>query len=193
VPDIADLDEQILKGLYRFATAPAVSGNGDAPHAQLIASGTAIHWALDAQKMLAEEWGVAADVWSATSWTELRREALECDKENRLAAAAGTGAPHRTPFITAQLENAPGPVIAVSDWMRAVPDQIAQWVPGDWNSLGTDGYGRSDTRAALRRFFAVDAESVVLATLTELARLGQIKAEEPQKAIEKYGLDRPPS
>jgi pyruvate dehydrogenase E1 component len=191
-PDIADLDEQVLKGLYRFAPAPAVSGNGDAPRAQLIASGTAIHWALDAQKLLANEWGVAADVWSATSWTELRREALECDKQNRLAAAAGTGAPHRTPFITAQLEDAHGPVIAVSDWMRAVPDQIAQWVPGDWSSLGTDGYGRSDTREALRRFFAVDAQSIVLATLTELARLGQVKAEEPQRAIEKYGLDMPP-
>jgi pyruvate dehydrogenase E1 component len=140
--------------------------------------------------MLANEWGVAADVWSATSWTELRREALECDKENRLAAAAGTGAEHRTPWITKQLEGAPGPVIAVSDWMRAVPDQIAQWVPGDWSSLGTDGYGRSDTRAALRRFFAVDAESIVLATLTELARRGEVKAEEPARAIEKYGLDK---
>jgi pyruvate dehydrogenase E1 component len=132
-------------------------------------------------------------VWSATSWTELRREALECDKQNRTAAAAGTGAAHRTPWITQQLKDAPGPVIAVSDWMRAVPDQIAQWVPGDWSSLGTDGYGRSDTREALRRFFAVDAESVVLATLTELARLGQIKAEEPQRAIEKYGLGSPPA
>jgi pyruvate dehydrogenase E1 component len=79
-------------------------------------------------------------------------------------------------------------VIAVSDWMRAVPDQIAQWVPGDWSSLGTDGYGRSDTRAALRRFFAVDAESIVLATLTELARRGEVKAEDPARAIEKYGL-----
>jgi pyruvate dehydrogenase E1 component len=187
-PELDDLDEQVLRGLYRFAPGPQVSGNGDAPHAQLIASGTAIHWALDAQAMLAAEWGVSADVWSATSWTELRREALECDKENRLAAAAGTGAEHRTPWITHQLDDAPGPVIAVSDWMRAVPDQIAQWVPGDWSSLGTDGYGRSDTRQALRRFFAVDAESIVLATLTELARRGEVKAEEPARAIEKYGL-----
>jgi pyruvate dehydrogenase E1 component len=189
-PELDDLDEQVLRGLYRFASAPPVAGNGDAPRAQLVASGTAIHWVLDAQQMLANEWGVAADVWSATSWTELRREALECDKENRLAAAAGTGAEHRTPWITKQLEGAPGPVIAVSDWMRAVPDQIAQWVPGDWSSLGTDGYGRSDTRAALRRFFAVDAESIVLATLTELARRGEVKAEEPARAIEKYGLDK---
>jgi pyruvate dehydrogenase E1 component len=188
-PDLPNLEEAVLKGLYRFAAAPEVAGNGDAPRAQLIASGTAIHWALDAQKLLADQWGVAADVWSATSWTELRREALECDKENRLAAAAGTGAAHRTPWITQQLENAPGPVIAVSDWMRAVPDQISKWVPGDWNSLGTDGYGRSDTREALRRHFSVDAESIVLATLTELARLGEVKAETPAEAIEKYDLN----
>jgi pyruvate dehydrogenase E1 component len=188
-PDVADIEEQVIRGLYRFAAAPEVAGNGEAPKAQLIASGTAIHWALDAQRMLAEDWGVGADVWSATSWTELRREALECDKANRLAAAAGTGAEHRTPWITHQLEGTPGPVIATSDWMRAVPDQIAQWVPGDWSSLGTDGYGRSDTRAALRRFFSVDAESIVLATLTELACRGEIKATEPKRAIEKYGLD----
>jgi pyruvate dehydrogenase E1 component len=187
-PDVADLDDQVLRGLYRFATGPEVTGNGDAPHAQLVASGTAIHWALDAQRLLAEEWGVSADVWSATSWTELRRDALDCDKANRMAAAAGTGATHRTPWITQQLDGVPGPVIAVSDWMRAVPDQIAQWVPGDWSSLGTDGFGRSDTREALRRFFSVDAESIVVAALTELARRGEIKAETPRLAIEKYGL-----
>jgi pyruvate dehydrogenase E1 component len=186
-PDIADLDEQVIRGLYRFAGPPDVSGNGDAPRTQLIASGTAIHWALDAQRMLAADWGVAAEVWSATSWNELRREAVECDKHNRLAAASATGE-QRTPWITRQLEGAPGPVIAVSDWMRAVPDQISKWVPGDWSSLGTDGYGRSDTREALRRHFAVDAESIVLAALTELARRGEIKAEQPQRAIEKYGL-----
>jgi pyruvate dehydrogenase E1 component len=190
-PEIDDLDQQVLRGLYRFAGPPEVPGNGDAPQAQLIASGTAIHWALDAQRMLADEWGVAAQVWSATSWTELRRDALECDKANRLAAAAETGAEHRTPWITHQLAGSAGPFIAVSDWMRAVPDQIAQWVPGDWSSLGTDGYGRSDTRAALRRFFAVDAESIVLATLTELARRGEVKADAPHRAIDKYGLDLP--
>jgi pyruvate dehydrogenase E1 component len=188
-PEDPDLDEGVIRGLYRFAEAPEVAGNGDAPRAQLIASGTAIHWALDAQRMLADDWGVRADVWSATSWTELRREALVCDRENRMAAAAGSGAEHRTPWITRQLEGAPGPVIAASDWMRAVPDQIAQWVPGDWSSLGTDGFGRSDTREALRRFFAVDAASITLATLTELARRGEVKAELPAQAIERYGLD----
>jgi len=186
-PDIPDLDEQVLRGLYRFAPAPELPGNGDAPHTQLIASGTAIHWALEAQRLLAEDWGVAAAVWSATSWTELRREALICDKENRLAAASG-GQPQRKPWITEQLEGARGPVVAVSDWMRAVPDQIEKWVPGDWSSLGTDGFGRSDTREALRRYFSVDAESIVLAALTELARRGEVKPELPGQAIKRYAL-----
>jgi pyruvate dehydrogenase E1 component len=193
--DVPDIDQQIVRGLYRCAPAPEVEAaddRGDGARAQLLASGTAIHWALEAQRLLADDWGVAADVWSATSWTELRREALECDLHNRLAAAAddasGERPAHRTPFITAQLDGAPGPVLGVSDWMRAVPDQIAPWVPGDWSSLGTDGYGRSDTRVALRRHFGVDAESVVLATLTELARRGEVKADAPARAVEKYSL-----
>jgi pyruvate dehydrogenase E1 component len=90
--------------------------------------------------------------------------------------------------VTQQLEGSPGPVVAVSDWMRAVPDQIAQWVPGEWSSLGTDGYGRSDTRPALRRHFQVDGPSIVLATLIELARRNEVKVDAPQQAIEKYGL-----
>ena len=186
--DVADIESQIVRGLYRCAPAPAVAGNGDAPRAQLMSSGTGIHWALEAQRLLAEDWGVAADVWSATSWTELRRDAVACDAHNRLHGHTGDGADRRTPFVTQQLEGTPGPVVAVSDWMRAVPDQIAPWVPNDWASLGTDGYGRSDTRPALRRWFHVDAESVVLATLIELARRGDVKAETPQEAIEKYGL-----
>jgi pyruvate dehydrogenase E1 component len=187
--DVPNVEEQIVRGLYRCAPALPIEGrNGDAPKAQLIASGTGIHWALEAQRLLADDWGVAADVWSATSWTELRREALECDAHNRLLAAGGDDAAHRTPFVTQQLDGAPGPVVAVSDWMRAVPDQIAQWVPGDWSSLGTDGYGRSDTRPALRRYFQVDGPSVVLAVLTELARRGEMKAEAPQEAIAKYEL-----
>jgi pyruvate dehydrogenase E1 component len=189
--DVPDIEQQIIRGLYRCAPAPEVpdsaNGNGgDAPCAQIISSGTAIHWALEAQKKLAEEWGVAADVWSATSWTELRRDAVACDNHNRLHTKVGED--ERTPFVTQQLDGTPGPVVAVSDWMRAVPDQIAPWVPNDWASLGTDGYGRSDTRPALRRSFQVDAESIVVATLRELARRGEVKAETPQKAIEQYAL-----
>src|SRR5205823_317021 len=189
--DVPDIESQIVRGLYRCAPAPEVSDSGqrnggEAPRAQIIASGTAVHWALGAQQQLAADWGVAADVWSATSWTELRREALACDEYNRHRAAA-PDAPHRTPFVTAQLDGTPGPVVAVSDWMRSLPDQIAQWVPNDWSSLGTDGYGRSDTRAALRRHFHVDAESITVATLIELARRGEVKAEAPAEATERYG------
>jgi pyruvate dehydrogenase E1 component len=187
--DVENIEEQIVRGLYRCAPALPVDGHsadengGDPPRAQLLASGTGIHWALEAQRLLNEDWGVAADVWSATSWTELRRDALACDTHNRMHPDD-----QRTPFVTQQLDGTPGPVVAVSDWMRAVPDQIAQWVPNDWSSLGTDGYGRSDTRPALRRYFQVDAPSVVLATLTELARRGEVKAEAPAEAIAKYGL-----
>jgi pyruvate dehydrogenase E1 component len=134
--------------------------------------------------MLAEDWGVAADLWSATSWTELRREALACDKHNLLHP----GEPARVPYVTRTLLNAPGPVLAVSDWMRAVPDQIAQWVPGDYGSLGTDGFGRSDTRGALRRYFHVDAHSITAAVLQELARRGELSPEIARDAVDKYQL-----
>jgi pyruvate dehydrogenase E1 component len=105
-----------------------------------------------AQELLAADWGIAADVWSATSWTELRREALSCDEWNLL----NPGQQPRVPYVTRTLSNTSGPVVAVSDFMRAVPDQIAPWVPSDYASLGTDGFGRSDTRGALRRHFHVD-------------------------------------
>jgi pyruvate dehydrogenase E1 component len=183
-PDVPDLESGVVRGLYRYAEAPEVKGDGDAPRAQLLASGTGIHWALGAQRLLADDWGVAADVWSATSWTELRRDALACDEHNRLHPDDE----HRTAYVTQMLDGAPGPVVAVSDWMRAVPDQIAPWVPGDWASLGTDGFGRSDTRPALRRYFHVDAESTTLAVLTELARRGEIKQEVLAKAIDRYRL-----
>ena len=120
-------------------------------------------WALEAQRLLAEDWGVAADVWSATSWTELRRDALACDEHNLL----NPDAEPRVPYVTQALSDGAGPGRrGVSDCMRAVPDQIAQWVPGDWSSLGTDGFGLSDTRSALRRHFHVDADSITLAVLT---------------------------
>jgi pyruvate dehydrogenase E1 component len=188
MPEVAGIEDQIINGLYRYAAAPDVIGNGEAPHAQLIASGTGIHWAIDAQRLLADDWGVAADLWSATSWNELRREALDCDTHNRAHGLTTEDDDRRVPFVTRQLDGSAGPVVAVSDWMRAVPDQIAPWVPNDWSSLGTDGYGRSDTRPALRRHFSVDAESVVLATLIELARRGDVKREAPQEAIKNYGL-----
>ncbi|PJE94583.1 pyruvate dehydrogenase (acetyl-transferring), homodimeric type [Streptomyces carminius] len=181
------VEEGILKGLYRFregvpAVSPAGSPAGDdAPRIQLLASGTAIHWALDAQRLLADDWGVTADVWSATSWGELRRDALSCD-------AAQLRGEDRVPYVTRALRGAPGPVLAVSDWMRAVPDQIAPWVEQDWFSLGTDGFGLSDTREAARRHFGVDAGSVTVAALDRLARRGEVKRETVREAAERYGL-----
>jgi pyruvate dehydrogenase E1 component len=146
-----------------------------------------VPWALEAQRLLVEEWGVAADVWSATSWTELRREALACDEWNLLHP----GEAPRLPHVARALEGAPGPVVAVSDWMRAVPDQIRPWVSADWASLGTDGFGCSDTRFALRRYFHVDAQSIVLAVLSQLARLAEVKQETVADALRRYRLDDP--
>jgi len=210
----AALQQGILRGLYRYAAAPEAApgtdqaqpaagadspaepalatGSADGaghPHAQILASGVAMRWALDAQRLLREDWGVAADVWSATSWTELRRDALACEEWNMLHPDVEP----RVPYVTQALDGSPGPVVAVSDWIRAVPDQIARWVPAPFNSLGTDGYGFSDTRAAARRFFHVDAESITLAVLSQLARLGEVKPEALGQAIEKYRLDVPVS
>ncbi|MHB2022920.1 MAG: pyruvate dehydrogenase (acetyl-transferring), homodimeric type [Mycobacteriales bacterium] len=183
-PEVHGLAEGILRGLYRYQQAPDLPGDGAAPRVQLLASGTAIHWALEASMLLARDWGVAADVWSATSWTELRRDALECDRHNRRHPELEP----RVPYVTRCLEPTTGPVVAVSDWMRAVPDQIAHWVPGDWTSLGTDGYGCSDTRPALRSHFMVDANWVTAVALRELARRGEVKQELPQEALQRYQL-----
>ncbi|OEJ96546.1 pyruvate dehydrogenase (acetyl-transferring), homodimeric type [Streptomyces thermolilacinus] len=172
------VDEGIVKGLYRFKEGSGAEG---APRIQLLGSGTAIHWALDAQRMLAEEWGVTADVWSATSWTELRRDALEAD-------AALLRGEERVPYVRQALADAPGPVLAVSDYMRQVPDQIAQWVEQDYTSLGADGFGLSDTREAARRHFGVDAPSIVVAALAQLARRGEVPAAAVKDARERYGL-----
>ncbi len=167
------------------ARSPAEIASGAAPHcAQLLASGTGMRWALEAQELLANDFGVEADVWSVTSWNELRREALSCEEHNLL----NPDSVERRPYATRLLEGAAGPVIAVSDWMRAVPDQISRWIPQDYSSLGTDGYGRSDTRAALRRHFHVDAQSITVATLEALARHGSVKTAVVEDAIRRYGL-----
>jgi pyruvate dehydrogenase E1 component len=163
--------------------------NGQPPRAQILASGVAVRFALAAQELLAADWGVAADVWSATSWTELRRDALDAEEHNLLHPDDE----QRVPYVTRMLEGEPGPVVAVSDWIKAVPDQIARWVPAPFLSLGTDGYGFSDTRAAARRFFHVDAESITLAVLSQLVRHGEAKAEVLDQAIAKYRLDLPVS
>ncbi len=186
---------QILAGMYRFrpfseagvsSQSPAIGVAPDAePHrVQLLASGTGMRWALEAQELLATDFGVEADVWSVTSWNELRREALDCEEHNLL----NPDSDERLPYVARILQGAQGPVIAVSDWMRAVPDQISRWVPQDYSSLGTDGYGRSDTRAALRRHFHVDAQSITVAALEALSRHGALKAAVVEDAIRRYEL-----
>jgi pyruvate dehydrogenase E1 component len=176
--------EGLLAGIYRYAPAPRGAHADDRPSAQVLASGVAMPWALQAQQILADEWGVDADVWSVTSWNELRREAVECERDNLLQPSEAP----RTPYVTRKLADAPGPFLAVSDYMRAVPDQISRWVPGDYTSLGTDGFGFADTRGAARRFFHVDAQSIVVGVLQQLARRGEVKSEAPQEAFDRYRL-----
>ncbi|MGW4623563.1 pyruvate dehydrogenase (acetyl-transferring), homodimeric type [Streptomyces sp. NPDC004592] len=177
MPTGPSIEEGVLRGIYRFKEAER---QGPGPRIQLLASGTAIHWALKAQELLGSQWGVRADVWSVTSWTELRRDALEADR-------ARLRGEERTPYVTAALSGAPGPVLAVSDWMRQVPDQISQWVEQDYSSLGTDGFGLSDTRDAVRRYFRVDAESIVVAALDRSARAGAVDPRTVVEARERYG------
>ncbi|MFN8125672.1 MAG: pyruvate dehydrogenase (acetyl-transferring), homodimeric type [Candidatus Nanopelagicales bacterium] len=173
----------ILRGIHHIAAAGAAEG----PHAQILASGVAVPWAIKARRLLATEWGVQADVWSVTSWNELRRDGLECDRHNLMNPDERP----RVPFITHRLQGRPGPVVSVSDWMRAVQEQILPWVPQEFVALGTDGWGHSDTRGALRRHFLVDAESIVVQTLSVLARRGEVPADQVQEAIDRYDLANP--
>ena len=180
MPDGLD-EELVLAGLYRYA-----EGDRDKSHrAQILASGSAMTMALQAQRLLAEEWDVGADVWSAPGWVQLHRDGLDCDSYNRLHPTED----QRTPYVTSALDGADGPVVAVSDFQKAVPGLIAPWVPGRFAVLGTDGFGHSDTRAALRRHFRIDAESIVVAVLAELAVAGDIKRETVAEAIQRYDID----
>ncbi len=182
-PEGVDVDG-ILRGMHQIAQAdPQASG----PRAQLLASGVSVPWALKAKELLANEWGVQADVWSVTSWTQLRNDGLACDRHNFLHLDQG----RRVPYVTQRLEDQPGPVVAVSDFMRATQDSIRNWVPGDFSSLGTDGWGISDTRGAARRHFLVDAESITAVTLAMLARRGEVDESKVPEAIRRYQLHDP--
>jgi pyruvate dehydrogenase E1 component len=179
----AGLDvEGVLRGIYKLAGPPA---GASGPQAQILASGVAVPWALEAQGLLASDWGVAASVWSVTSWTELRRDAIACDEQG--FRYPGQESP--VPFVTRALQDAAGPVVAVTDYMRAVPDQIRQWVPQEFVSLGADGFGLSDTRPAARRYFGIDGPSVAVRSLQQLARRGEIAPDIPVQAAEKYRLN----
>jgi len=174
--------EGILRGMYLVSEAPKRTKK---PVVQLLGSGTILLEVMAAAELLAEDWDVLADVWSVTSFTELRRDGIEAERFNMLHP----GEKQREAYVTAQLGKRRGPVVASTDYLRAVPDQIRQWVPGRYRSLGTDGYGRSDFRAALRRFFEVDRHYVVVAALSELAAEGAIDAKVVAEAIAKYDID----
>ncbi|PID96235.1 MAG: pyruvate dehydrogenase (acetyl-transferring), homodimeric type [Actinomycetales bacterium] len=184
-PEGLDVDG-VLRGMYLLRRADTSGWTHDPVRVQVLASGVAMPWALQAQQLLADDFGVAADVWSVTSWGELRRDGLACDEAAFLAGAATDA---RVPYVTRCLADAPGPVIAVSDFMRQVPDQIANWVPGDFHSLGADGFGFSDTRQAARRFFHIDGPSIAVRALQALAARGQVQPGDPKKAAELYRLD----
>ncbi|MFW6187650.1 MAG: transketolase-like TK C-terminal-containing protein, partial [Actinomycetota bacterium] len=177
-PEDVDV-EGILKGIYLLQPA-----ENDGPRAQLLASGVAVPWALEAQRLLAEDWGVSADVWSVTSWVQLRRDGLAAEEEAFLNPGDGT----RTPFVAQQLAGATGPIVATSDFSSDLPDMIRQFVPNEFASLGADGFGFADTRAGARRFFHIDSPSMVVRTLEMLAKRGEVDWRAPGEAIEKYRL-----
>ncbi|MBY9076875.1 pyruvate dehydrogenase (acetyl-transferring), homodimeric type [Nocardioides sp. WL0053] len=184
-PENLDL-EGLLKGIYHFAVPPKVEAENP-PRVQLLASGVGFPWITEAQRLLAEEWGVAADTWSVTSWNELARDAVAAEEYNLLHPSEDA----RVPYVTNKLKEAAGPFVAVSDYMRAVPNQIAKWVPGDYHVLGAEGFGFADTRPAARRFFHIDAQSVVVGALQALADRGEVKRETVQEAFDRYRIDDP--
>jgi pyruvate dehydrogenase E1 component len=172
--------EGILRGIYRVR--PAESGNAVA---QLFGSGPILNEAIRAQGILADKYGVGTDVWSVTSYNELRRDALAVERWNRLHPAQSA----RQPYILSALGEAQGPIIAASDYMKAVPDQLAPWLPERLVSLGTDGFGRSDNREYLRRHFEVSAEFIVATTLSRLAREGKFDTQRAEQAFAELGID----
>jgi pyruvate dehydrogenase E1 component len=182
-PEGLDVDG-LLRGLYRYQPAPERFDR----HVRLLASGVALPWALRAQELLAEHWSVSADVWSVTSWGELRRDGVECEQHNLLHPDAEPRVPYLKQALT---EDGATPVIAVSDWMRAVQDLIRPWVPADFHSLGTDGFGLSDTRPAARRHFNVDAESITVQALAALVDQGKVDRATLVAAASKYRIDDP--
>jgi pyruvate dehydrogenase E1 component len=181
-PAVDNLDQSVMQGLYRWQSAP----DGPTTKATVLFSGAAQGAARQAMSELAEHYDVGVELWSATSYKALREEALTAERWNRLHP---NQAP-RVPLVTRLLADGAGPVVAVSDYMKIVPEQVARFiVDRPFRPLGTDGFGRSDTREALRRFFEVDAGHVVVAVLSALAEMGEIKAEAVADAIHRYGID----
>lgn len=177
--------EGLLRGIYRYRKAAETR----ASTAHILASGVAMPEALRAADLLAADWDVAADVWSVTSWGELNRDGVAIERQRLRHPQRPVDVPYVTRVLSEALADTPGPVVAVSDWMRAVPEQIRPWVPGDYTTLGTDGFGFSDTRPAARRYFNTDAESIVVAVLAALARDGAVDASAPIAAATRYQID----
>ena len=181
MPEMAKgVEEGVLRGIYKYKTAP--SGKATV---LLFGSGPILNEALKAQAILAEKYRVQADVWSVTSYTELRREALAADRWNLLHPAEK----EKQPYILKALEGTDGPIIAASDYMKIVPDQLSPWLRERLVSLGTDGFGRSDNREYLRKHFEVNAESIAAATLSRLSREKKFDAKKAQKALQELNIN----
>ncbi|MDA8796657.1 pyruvate dehydrogenase (acetyl-transferring), homodimeric type [Aquiluna sp.] len=176
-PENLDVDG-VLRGIYKLS-----SSNAAGHKVQLLASGVAVPWAIEAQQLLAE-YGVAADIWSVTSWGELRKDGLRADEQRFLYP--DQDAP--MPYLTQKLADADGPFLGVSDYTHSLPDMIRPWVPGDFATLGADGFGFSDTRPAARRFFKIDGPSIAVRALEQLVAQGKLDASIPQQAIDKFKL-----
>jgi pyruvate dehydrogenase E1 component len=179
------VEEGVLRGMYKLRPATSRSDRGIKSKVHLLGSGAILHEAARAQQLLAERFQIAADVWSVTSYKELRREALEAERWSRLHPLA----PPRKSYIETLLAEESGVFVAASDYMKSVAEMIGRWLPGDLVPLGTDGFGRSENRTSMRRFFEVDAEFIALAVLSALARRGEVKADRVAKAIRELAID----
>jgi pyruvate dehydrogenase E1 component len=179
-PMVEGSEDGILRGIYRFQGA----AGGKKTQVHLFGSGPILNEALRAQTELADKYGVHADVWSATSYNELRRDALEVERWNRLHPAETP----RTPYIVDVLKGYDGPIVAATDYMKVVPDQIAPWLPGRLTSLGTDGFGRSDNREYLRQHFEISSQAITAAALSALAKDGKFDKSKAAKAVIDLGL-----
>ena len=178
-PEGVDVDG-IVRGLHQLVPG----GSDDRPRCTLLGSGVAVPWVLEAARLLDSEWGVSADVWSVTSWTELRRDGLAAEEHNFLHPEDEP----RVPYVTSRLGEGSGPVVATTDFASDVPDQIRQFVPRRFATLGADGNGFSDTRAAARRFFHIDVHSVVVRALQLLGDEGLVDRGAAREAAERYRL-----
>ena len=180
------VDEGIIRGVYRFAGPPeSIAADPKAQRVRLVGSGAILQQVLAAQALLAEKFGVAAEVYSAPSFQQLRRDALEVERWNRLHPAE----PPRVPYVSQILGPDGGPVVIATDWLKAVPDLVARWLPRDYVSLGTEGFGRSDTRENLRALFEIDPPAIAAAVLAQLARCGTLTTKRAASAIRELGID----